>query len=105
MAEIYNNQISIAFDVYGCPQRCKHCLLVHPKHAAIDADEVISTFARIKHEHNQNRHYGSEVQYLSVDFRQPHYGDDYQELYQKVDAINGCVLEVERSYNLIRFRF
>jgi len=50
--------------------------LVHPKHAAIDADEVISTFARIKHEHNQNRHYGSEVQYLSVDFREPHYGDD-----------------------------
>ena len=69
MAEIYNNQISIAFDVYGCPQRCKHCLLVHPKHAAIDADEVISTFARLKHEHNQNRYYGSEVQYLSVDFR------------------------------------
>jgi len=48
----------------------------HPKHAAIDADEVILTFARIKHEHNQNRHYGSEVQYLSVDFREPHYGDD-----------------------------
>lgn len=101
MAKIYNNKISISFDVYGCPQRCKHCWLGHPKHYKMDVDEVISTFINIKQEQHINRYYDSEVEYLGVGFREPHYGNDYKELYGRGDEINGCKLEVEKKYELI----
>ena len=101
MAKIYGNKISISFDVYGCPQRCKHCWLGQPKHSKMDTDEVIATFENIKNEQNRYHYFDAEVEYFDVGFREPHYGNDYKELYQKVDKINRCSLEVERNFNLI----
>lgn len=101
MAKIYGNKISISFDVYGCPQRCKHCWLGQPKHSKMDTDEVIATFENIKNEQNRYYYFDAEVEYFDVGFREPHYGNDYKELYQKVDKINRCSLEVERNFNLI----
>ena len=90
MANIYKDEISIAFDVYGCPQQCKHCWLGHPGHSNMNVNEVISNFLRIKAEHNENNYYGTEVKYLRVDIQEPHYGDNYKKLYSRVDEINGC---------------
>ena len=93
MAKIYGNKISISFDVYGCPQRCKHCWLGQPKHSTMDTDEVIATFEYIKNEQNRYHYFDAEVEYLDVGLREPHYGNDYKELYQKIDKINRCSLE------------
>ena len=101
MAKIYNNKISIAFDVYGCPQRCKHCWVGHQSHSEMNEDEVISTFLNIKEEQNENRYYDSEINYLRVDIREPHCGDNYKELYGRVDEINDCSVEVENNFELI----
>jgi MoaA/NifB/PqqE/SkfB family radical SAM enzyme len=101
MANIYNNEISLAFDVYGCPQRCKHCWVGHPRNSNMNVEEVISMFSSIKNEHNDNNYYGSKVKYLRVDIREPHYGDNYKNLYNRVDEINGCSVEVDNNFELI----
>ena len=101
MAKIYNNKISIAFDIYGCPQRCKHCWVGHQNHSKMNIEKVISTFLDIKKEHNKNNYYGTKVNNIRVDIREPHYGDDYKKLYSRVDEINGYSVEVENNFELI----
>ena len=41
MAKFYNNKLSLAFDIYGCPQRCKHCWIGAPCDSKMDKEEVI----------------------------------------------------------------
>lgn len=101
MPEIYNNKFSLAFDIYGCPNRCKHCWIGYPKHSNMNPNEVIDVFLRIKEEQNTFLHYNSELEYIDASFREPHYGNDYKDLYKRIDYINGCSLEVDKNFELI----
>lgn len=101
MVKIYDNKICISFDVFGCPQRCKHCWLGHPEHSNMNIEEVFSFFKKIKKEQQKNNYFGAKIEYLGIDFREPRFGDDYKELYNKVDKINGCSLEAEKDFELI----
>lgn len=101
MAEFYNGEISLAFDIYGCPQRCKHCWLGSFPHQQMNAREVMNTFLKIKEEQEREGYYGIRVKYVFPDFREPHFAADYKELYAKVDQINGCKVEVEKNFELL----
>lgn len=50
MPKLRNDEISIAFDMGGCPNRCRHCWIGHLKNKKIDID-------RIKDIVNELRHY------------------------------------------------
>ncbi len=101
MAKIFNNKISLSFDIYGCPNMCKNCWIGHPKHNKMNVNEVISTFSNIKNEQNSKKYYNAKIEYIDVGFREPHYGDDYKKLYNRVDEVNNCVLEVDSKFELI----
>lgn len=101
MPKIYNNKFSLAFDIYGCPNRCKHCWIGFPKHSKMNPDEVFDAFSKIKNEQENLSYYDSELEFIDISFREPHYGDDYKSLYERMDKINGCKLEVAKNYELI----
>ncbi|GEM_PF-1355964 len=98
MAEVYDNSISVAFDMAGCPQRCRHCYLGHPAHQPMDAQEVMAAFEQIQ---SWGRSSGIDIGFLQPHFREPHEAPDYQELYSCCDRVNGQVVEVERQFELL----
>lgn len=101
MAQFYNQELSLAFDIYGCPQRCRHCWLGDLPNNYMNVEEVIDTFLRIKQEQEAKGYYGVQVKYFSPDVREPHFGRDYEELYARTDRMNGCKLEVDKNYELL----
>ncbi|MDD5529002.1 MAG: radical SAM protein [bacterium] len=102
MANFFQNKISIAYDIYGCPQLCKHCWLGHfKKHPNMDVNETIANFLKIKEEQTKHKYFNIQVEYFSPDFREPHYGDDYKLLSEKTNIINGCNIEIEKKFELL----
>lgn len=101
MARFYGDGLSMAFDMYGCPQRCLHCWLGAPPSGTMQAEEVFALFSRIREEQRQTRFFGVDIEFFAPDFREPHFAGDYRALYARADAVNGCSLEVERGFELL----
>lgn len=80
MPKLDSGRIGVAFDVYGCPNRCRHCWLGSAGTRVLSAADVRWGVAQL-------REYlacgTTSVQELSVStwFREPDFGDDYRELY------------------------
>lgn len=101
MAQFFNQELSLAFDIYGCPQRCRHCWLGTFRHQCMDVDEVIDAFLSIRQEQEREAYYSVQVKYFAPDVREPHFGADYKEIYSKADHINGCKLEADNNFELL----
>jgi hypothetical protein len=87
MPKIDREQICVAFDMWGCPNRCRHCWLGH-------ADNRLLSEADVRWGVSQFRDFitrgNKPIKKLSVAtwFREPDFGEDYRHLYD---------LEVELS--------
>ena len=80
MPRIDREHIGIAFDMHGCPNRCRHCYLGSAGNAVLSADQVrwgVDQFRRFM----ATPH--TPIKRLSVAtwFREPDYGDDYRRLH------------------------
>ncbi len=80
MSRINCKRIGAAFDMAGCPNRCRHCWLGKGSNLALSEQDVrwgVSQFRDFIAEGN------SPVRNLSVStyFREPDYRDDYRHLY------------------------
>lgn len=101
MAQIYNNKLSIAFDIYGCPQHCKHCWIGSYNHSDMFPEEIFTEFNKIKNDHGKHKYWGAEIQYLGIDFLEPHYGNNYKEIYSEMDKLNNNhKFDIENNFDL-----
>lgn len=96
MAEYVDKEVSFAFDIYGCPNRCRHCWLGRASACIMDRGEVYREFEHIREhvEHGLEKPHLDNVRYFAHDFREPDFSGDYQKLY-----------ETELKYNIgVNFR-
>jgi hypothetical protein len=79
-----NKEVSFTFDLYGCPNRCRHCWLGCATGQRLPKNEAYNEFEIIR-EHvdsGSERPHLEKVKYFGSWFREPHYSDDYKELYE-----------------------
>lgn len=95
MAKLKNNDIAIAFDMGGCPNRCKHCWIGYPNNKKMDIEkikDIVDEFRKYKLK-NINSPYFEKI-IVNTWFREPDYLPNYQELYN---------LEKELGDEVVRF--
>jgi len=80
MPTIDREQIGIAFDMLGCPNRCRHCWLGSGSHGVMSEEDVRWGVSKFR-EFIQNRQ--SSVRRLAVAtwFREPDFSPDFRRLY------------------------
>lgn len=80
MPEIYKEQIGIAFDMAGCPNRCRHCWLGIWNNLLLSEQDVRWAVAQFRDFIARGN---TSIRNLSVSthFREPDYRDDYRHLY------------------------
>lgn len=76
MPRIEGDQIGVAFDMQGCPNRCRHCWLGPAGNAFLSCGDVRWAVSEFR------EYLGANIK-LSVAtwFREPDYSDDYRRLY------------------------
>ena len=91
-------KLSLVVDMYGCPNRCKHCWLGHmPNHKMADkTDEFLIEYFKP---------YFENITYYSW-LREPDYCDDYRQRWMKDNeiSIQGRPMRFELAsfYRLVR---
>jgi len=90
MPEFRGREISIAFDLCGCPNRCRHCWLGKASRKTIPLDEAERVFREARQRVRDGaflpwlenvRHFGGHV-------REPHYCPEYKALREKELELN-----------------
>lgn len=95
MPRLRNNEIAIAFDMGGCPNRCKHCWIGHLDNKKMDIEkikDIVSKFRKYKLEDNDSTYFNKII--VNTWFREPDYLPNYKELYN---------LEKELGDEVVRF--
>jgi hypothetical protein len=102
VANIPNGQVSIAFDLHGCPNRCRHCYLGNGSPRTLELQTTVNRFLTFR-EHlaaGQLPADVREIRYFGTWFREPDCADDYRELYQAELSLNGGV-DYRQGYELL----
>jgi len=80
-------QASVEMDMFGCPNRCKHCWIGHHRNAHVSTLDF--TWAA---EQFQNYRRGGELFFKGLEFyswyREPEYSDNYRELWDLCNNLN-----------------
>lgn len=83
MPLIHSRKISLAFDMNGCPNQCKHCWLGELPNKKISVDKVREVTNKFKVYKNRDE---VENFFRNINIftwmREPHYGKNYKELYK-----------------------
>ncbi len=74
-------KITICLDMYGCPNRCRHCWLGHSPNGSMPASEL-------EHAAEQFRPY-TEKLWVYNWYREPDYRDDYKEMWELCRRLSG----------------
>lgn len=96
MPKLRNNEISIAFDMGGCPNRCKHCWIGHLKNKKIDIEkikEIVNEFRNYKINKDDSTYFNKI--FVSSWFREPDYLPNYKELYDLEEELSDEVKRFE----------
>ena len=82
MPEIKSRDIAIALDMYGCPNRCRHCWLGCPPNRRMTKQDL--RWAATQFRNYVRRGKQPFIDKLSVMswFREPDFSDDYERLYE-----------------------
>lgn len=80
MPRIDREYAGVAFDMHGCPNRCRHCWLGSAAHGALSEDDVRWGVSRFRDHFNT---VDTSIKTLSVAtwFREPDFSDDYRQMY------------------------
>jgi hypothetical protein len=93
VSEYRDEVVSIAFDLCGCPNRCRHCWLGRASRSHMDLSQAIQVFRRAQ-EHvkdGRQRPHLERVQFFGSHFREPHYCPNYREIREIELELNGGV--------------
>ncbi|MBD3243281.1 MAG: hypothetical protein GF331_22010, partial [Chitinivibrionales bacterium] len=80
MPDIDTEQIGIAFDMSGCPNRCRHCWLGPASERTMTAEDVRWGAQRFR-EYFESDKAGSKKLTVTTWFREPDFTEDYRRLY------------------------
>jgi len=81
MTELKNLQnTNIAFDMYGCPNRCRHCYIGIYTGGRISEEQVRSMVANTREYKRDGEMYFRRLD-VSTWFREPDFSDEYRHLY------------------------
>ncbi len=72
--EVKFKKLSLCLDMYGCPNRCRHCWLGHSPNGHMTADDLTEIAAKFKP-------YAREFEIDSW-YREPDFKDNYKELWE-----------------------
>jgi hypothetical protein len=102
MPEFRDKEVSIAFDLCGCPNRCRHCWLGRSSRSSIDLSEAIQSFSEAREwvRGGKELPHLSRVRYFGGHVREPHYCPDYRALREKELELNGGV-DYAADYQLL----
>lgn len=78
-------QITVCLDMYGCPNRCKHCWLSVTPNGNMPLNELTNTA-------NQFRPFTDYLQILDW-YREPDYNEHYQEIFQLCTQLSNEPIE------------
>lgn len=71
---------AVVVDMYGCPNRCRHCWLPHNAHPHIPLDEFIDIADRFRGYERNGVPFFTELLFQSW-YREPDYPDNYRQLW------------------------
>ena len=73
-------KIAIATDMYGCPNRCRHCWLAHNRNANTPVEDFIWVAEQFKSYERDGQPFFEEILFNTW-YREPDYPDNYRELW------------------------
>ena len=102
MPAFRKEEVSFAFDVCGCPNRCRHCWLGKATGRAMDLQKVVMLFTQFRSyvAENPGVHGLRRVKYFSTYFREPHRSADYRRLRELELELNGGI-DYASDYQLL----
>ena len=71
---------AVEMDMYGCPNRCKHCWIGHSKNAHVPTEEFIWVCQQFKNYQRNGKLFFDGLEFSSW-YREPEYSDNYKELW------------------------
>lgn len=77
---MYNESLILAVDMYGCPNRCKHCWIGHMPNRQMDEDADVWIVDYFKPFFNKITYYGW--------LREPDFGNDYRKRWNRDNEIS-----------------
>ena len=87
MPEIASRHIGIAADMFGCPNRCRHCYLGNGPNGRLPAEVLREVAGAFWHWGGPGEGAG---RFQQVDvaswYREPDFADNYRDLYNPTDA-------------------
>ncbi len=91
MATFPDRQVSIAFDLCGCPNRCRHCWLGCATTRTLDVSQAIERYSFYKQHvaSGAAKPFLETVRFFATWLREPDYSDDYRDLFRKELDLNG----------------
>lgn len=81
MPKIISKEIGIALDMYGCPNRCRHCYLGCHPNGNMTEDDLCWTVKQFKNyvREGEDRPFFEHIS-VSSWVREPDFSDDYKQL-------------------------
>jgi len=70
---------AVAMDMYGCPNRCRHCWIRHDRNADTPVEEFIRIAEQFKEYERDGKPFFEELVFNTW-YREPDYPDNYREL-------------------------
>jgi MoaA/NifB/PqqE/SkfB family radical SAM enzyme len=74
-------KVAIAMDMYGCPNRCRHCWLAHDRNANTPVEDFIRIAEQFKDYKRDGKPFFEELVFNTW-YREPDYPDNYRELWE-----------------------
>ena len=71
---------AVIADMFGCPNRCRHCWLSHEKNGRMKIDDYIWITEQFKNYKLNGEKYFNDLKFYSW-YREPDYADNYKELW------------------------
>ncbi len=72
---------AVIMDMYGCPNRCRHCWLRHDRNADTPVEEFIWLAEQFKSYKKDGKPFFEELIFMTW-YREPDYPDNYKELWE-----------------------
>ena len=102
MPEFRERVLSFAFDMCGCPNRCRHCWLGKASNSPLDAGEIVERFLKLREhvESGAEQPHLERVRCFASYFREPHYSDGYRDMRDRELELNGGI-DFSAGYELL----
>ncbi|UCC17421.1 MAG: hypothetical protein JSU58_02435, partial [Dehalococcoidales bacterium] len=72
---------AVIMDMYGCPNRCRHCWLQHDRNADTPVEEFVWLAEQFKEFKRDGKPFFEEL-IFNTWYREPNYPDNYRELWE-----------------------